>query len=171
MNIQKKSETASTPYLNNTFIFLPLFSFRKEPGADWSSAPGFFRFLFTQRRATGTPGTAFPTVRIPYAERILATGREVLLALRLAQPTSPAFAPGQARYAERILATSREGPMVLFNHRPARTNWPRALPGVPYGSTYIRRAEASDRSGGFCSPCGSHTPSVTSLAPRYAWGS
>ena len=60
----------------------------------------------------GTPGTAFPTVRILYAERELATGREVLLALRLAQPTRPEFAPGQARYAEREPATGREGPMV-----------------------------------------------------------
>ena len=32
--------------IKRTFIFLPLFSFRKGPGADWSSAPGFFRFLF-----------------------------------------------------------------------------------------------------------------------------
>ena len=34
--------------------------------------------------AAGTPGTAFPTVRIPYAERKLATGREVLLDCRQA---------------------------------------------------------------------------------------
>ena len=33
-------------------------------------------------------------------------------------------------YAEREPATGRERPMALFNHRPARTNWVRALPGV-----------------------------------------
>ena len=44
--------------------------------------------------------------------------------------------------------------MALFNHRPARTNWLRALPG--------------DRSGGFSSPYGKHNPSVTSLSP--GWG-
>ena len=47
-----------------------------------------------------------------YAERKLATGREVLLALRLAKSIRPEFAPGQARYAEREPATSRVGPMV-----------------------------------------------------------
>ena len=43
-----------------------------------------------------------------------------------------------------------------------RPNTPRdrnAGDGVPYGSTFIRRADTSDRSGGFCSPCGSHNPS------------
>ena len=32
--------------LKRTFIFLPLFSFRKGPGADWSSAPGFFPAVY-----------------------------------------------------------------------------------------------------------------------------
>ena len=86
----------------------------------------------------GTPGTAFP----PLGVRI--------------------------SYAEREPATSRVGPMVLFNHQTIRTNWLRALPGVPYRSNSIRRAEASDRSGGFCSPFGSHNPSVTSLSPGTA---
>ena len=43
--------------------------------------------------------------------------------------------------------------------------WPPALPGVPYGPNSIRRADTSDRSGGFCLPFGSHNPSGTSLAP------
>ena len=47
-----------------------------------------------------------------YAERKLATGREVLLDYHQVKPIRPAFAPGQARYAEREPATSREVPMV-----------------------------------------------------------
>ena len=57
------------------------------------------------------------------------------LALRFAESHRPKFALGQARYAERMLATGRAGPMVPFDHRPARTHWHPALPG--------------DRSGGF----------------------
>ena len=120
-------------------------------------------------------------------------GGVVLLDFRQAKTIRLEFAPGQARYAEREPATSRVGPMVLFDHRPTRTNWPPALPGknppfpkkqgifhtncstqyaerrnagdgVPYGPISIRRAEASDRSGGFCSPYGSHNLPVTSLA-------
>ena len=97
----------------------------------------------------------FPMFRIPYAERKPATGREVLLVLNQVTSTrhefvprhcratgrevllvlnqvtsiSHEFAPGQARYAERKLATGRVGPMVSFDHRPARTNCPPALPG------------------------------------------
>ncbi len=37
--------------------------------------------------------------------------------------------PTRIPYAEREPATSRVGPMVLFDLRPSRTNWPRALPG------------------------------------------
>ena len=44
---------------------------------------------------------------IRYAERILATGRAVLLDCRQEKSIRPEFAPGQARYAERKLATGR----------------------------------------------------------------
>ena len=71
-------------------------------------------------------------------------------------PSGTSLAPGPARYAEREPATSREGPMVSFDHRPSGTNWLPALPG--------------DRSGGFCSPCGSYNPPGTSLAPGPAGG-
>ena len=41
----------------------------------------------------GGGNAARPTVRFPYAERILATGRAVLLDSRLAQPIRPELAP------------------------------------------------------------------------------
>ena len=46
-----------------------------------------------------------------------------------AVPYKPESIHPRIPYAERIIATSREGPMVLFHHRPARTNCPPALPG------------------------------------------
>ena len=69
-----------------------------------------------------------------YAERKPAIDRAVLLDFRQAKTIRLEFAPGQARYAEREPATSRVGPMVLFDHRPTRTNWLPALPGDRSGS-------------------------------------
>ena len=61
MYIETRAESLPHPYkFDTTFIFLPLFSFRKRPGADWSSAPGLFRFLCSaQKRAalSGRPQT------------------------------------------------------------------------------------------------------------------
>ena len=69
-------------------------------------------FAWRSSNAVGGGNAARPTVRIPYAERMLATGRAVLLDGKSARSIRLEFAPGQARYAERKLATSREGPMV-----------------------------------------------------------
>ena len=69
-------------------------------------------FAWRSSNAVGGGNAARPTVRIPYAERMLATGLAVLLDGKSARSIRLEFAPGQARYAERKLATSREGPMV-----------------------------------------------------------
>ena len=70
---------------------------------------------------------------------------------------------GRISYAERELANSRESPMVLFDHRPNRTNCQPAL-----SANFIRRAENSDRSGGFCSPNILHNPPVSNCPRRLA---
>ena len=100
---------------------------------------GFFSPPWGEGKSAKNPplpekrGISITICSTQYAERILATSRAVLLDCRQAESVSLAFAPGQARYAEREPATSRAGPMVLFDHRPARTNWPSALP------TYISK--------------------------------
>ena len=80
--------------------------------------------------ATGRAVSARLIARRIYQARIGTgtAGRAVLIDFRQAKTIRLEFAPGQARYAEREPATSRAGPMVLFDHRPARTNWPSALP-------------------------------------------
>ena len=87
----------------------------------------------------GTPGTAFPTVGFVRV-RLGAAG----IGWGVLRNGTEAVPYGRISYAERELANSRESPKVLFDHRPNRTNCQPALPG--------RRADASDWSGGFCSP-------------------
>ena len=70
-------------------------------------------------------------VRIPYAERMLATGREILLDYRRAQPTSHEFGPRPCRVAGR----NGQCPFPTFGYQKY--------------SNSIRRADASDRSGNF----------------------
>ena len=50
----------------------------------------------------------------------------------------------------------------FFIGRAERPEFP--TPRIPYAPNSIRRADTSDRSGGFCSPCGSHNLPVTSLS-------
>ena len=52
--------------------------------------------LHRWHRGNGGGNAARPTVRIPYAEREPATGREVLLDCRQAKSTRPELAPGPA---------------------------------------------------------------------------
>ena len=98
--------------LKRTFIFLPLFSFRKGPGADWSSAPGFFPAVYDKNpRFQRNGGFSVPTNAAP-ANAGAAVG----------------LSNSSSQYAERIIATSRAGPMALFDCQTLRTNWLSALP-------------------------------------------
>ena len=106
-----------------------------------------------------TPSVSQRTVERPQAAKIPRFRGTGGFRIKFVRPDTPGIvvppsAVERIPYAERILATSREGPMVSFDHRPARTNWLPALPG--------------DRSGGFCSPYGSRNLPVTSLPPGAA---
>ena len=134
----------------------------------------------------GTPGTAFPTVgsvRIrgischPLSQQADSSpahgaGEPWVVPLRrgcgvdrwgVLRNAGDGVPYGRISYAERKLANSRESPMVLFDHWPNRTNCQPALP-----ANFIRRAENSDRSGGFCSPNILHNPPVSNCPRRLA---
>ena len=107
-----------------------LLDFRQAKPIRLEFAPGQARYA-ERKLATGRAVSARLIARRIYQARIGTgtAGRAVLLDFRQAKTIRLEFAPGQSRYAEREPATSRVGPMVLFDHRPTRTNWPPALPG------------------------------------------
>ena len=75
------------------------------------------------RDLVGGGNVARPTVRIPYAEREPATGREVLLDFHEPQSTRPELAPGTAgRPVGKFYST-------FMKHDPPGPNWLPALPG------------------------------------------
>ena len=80
------------------------------------------KFVRPNTKSDGTPGTAFPTVRIPYAERKLATGREILLDCRQAQPTSHEFTRAGSALSAGIRTAYRRCP----RYRRPGCPWPPA---------------------------------------------
>ena len=106
---------------------------------------GGFRIKFVRPNtpSCGTPGTAFPTVRIPYAEREPATSREGPMVSFNHRPVRtncqrplaakiPRFF-GNGGFPINVFVSIRHGWAAAFGGRNAGD-------GVPYGPNSIRRA-------------------------------
>ena len=109
------------------------------------------QFVRPNTPSAGTPGTAFPTVRIPYAERMLATGRAVLLDYRQAISTRHAFGTRPCRATGRAVQLTLRLARLTSHEFGPRPCWKKSPDskksgGFPY-KLFVPIRRAAERRG------------------------